>query len=81
MPPSQLDVDASNVRLIGDDVFEPQEYLEVSLIGPDVNLPEPFQPTIGGGNLQLASTIEKPDDANLVLDLASTVIIIKGGNV
>ena len=82
-PPDVLTRQTFSVLIFDDYILEPQEYLEVSLSGPDVKLPEPFQPKNGGDNcnLQLANAIDKPDDDKMALRLASTVIVIYGGNI
>ena len=77
-PPGTFEQDALSVLVHGDDIFEPQEYLEVSLRRPRLDLPDPFKSLHTNDS---DNRVEPPDDTDIVYQFASTVIIIRGGNV
>ena len=47
---------------------------------PELDLPDPFQPTHTNVNSPLRSIVDAPDEDNIVLRLPSTLIVIQEGN-
>ena len=76
--PGTLESNIFPVIVLGDEVFEPQEYFEVILNLPILMLPEPFKSIHTNVT---GSIIDPPGASNILLRHSSTVIVIQGGNV
>ena len=66
------------VQIFGDDIYELQEELVVSLLRPNILIvPAPFKAKKTASPLN--SVVKKPGDNRINFQLSSTKIIIRGG--
>ena len=65
------------IDIFGDDIFETDEQVVITLVRPMLLLPEPF--TSGKIPSPTGSVVKSLEDERIILDLRSTKLIIRSG--